>query len=783
METELSVLSKNNPRVEAKEKATGEYQFVNDLPDPAHLLHCRVLRSPYAHALVKKIDSSKAENLPGVKAVITHEDINGQFLCRGISPHPQKPRPWDSYILEKEVRYVGDRVAAVAATCVEIAEEALRLIEVDYEPLPAVFDPAEAIKPGAPKVHRYNFTPEEAIPIENNIVAPVIIALGDVGKGFKEADLIVENEFRTSYQFNSPMGRPVCICKPLSNGRIEVWNNSQGMHWSRICLAGSLGLPLSKIKIHRVSLGGAFGLYIYQRLTDVICCFLAMKTGLPVKYEETREEMVLDGGRHPAIMKLKSGVKRDGTLTAMEMRHIDGVGAYSSGTSTLKLACGFFLSMYKCPNKRFEGYTVYTNTPPLGSCRGAGNPEATFAVEQQVDMIAEKLKMDPLEFRLKNHLGTGEIYYGQGPDIYCTVKSCGTDDLIKKGAKLIGWEKRSNPTPYPDRPWIRRGIGMARGHHTSSTSSAEARERSSFMIDYSGAMIKMNEDGTAHVITATAESGAGALTVDAAIAAEAIGLRYEDVIIPDVNSDLTLWDHGTMASRHTVTMGNAIREAGSQVKKTVLQWASKIMALPAEELDAKEGSIFWMEDPSKHVSFAEVLQHAQSQSWGTASGSASLSSPSCPPHFVVTFVEVQVDTMTGEVKVVQAIHSADVGTPVSRAAVRGQLLGGLHMGLGYALTETLIYNKKDGRILNPNFIDYKLLTPLDMPKVETFLADTYEPDGPFGAKGIGEGAMNPVPAAVFNAVANALGVRIFSSPLNPEKVLQAVQSKTSKERP
>lgn len=777
---QFTVLGKTSPRVEAREKARGEFQFVGDLPVLPNMLYCKILRSPYAHALVNKIDSSKAKKLPGVKAVISHKDIDGQFVTRGISAHPKKPRPWDSYIFEKEVRYVGDRVAAVAATSPEIAEEALSLIEVEYEQLPAVFDPAEAIQPGAQKVHKYNYTPEEAIPIENNILAPVIMALGDVEKGFKEAEIIVENEFRTSYQFNSPLARPVCVCKPLPNGGIEVWNQSQGIHWSRICLSGSLGLPLSKIKIHRMSLGGAFGLYIYQRFTDVICCFLAIKTRLPVKYEETREEMYLDGGRHPAIMKLKSGVKQDGTFTAMDMKLIDGVGAYSSGTSTLKLECGFFMFMYKCPNKRFEGYTVYTNTPPLGSCRGAGNPEITFAVEQQVDLIAEKLNMNPLEFRSKNHLRVGDIYYGQGPDIYCMVKSCGTEELIRKGAKLIGWGRRKDHTPYKERPWIKRGIGMARGHHTSGTSSAEARQRSSFMIDYSGAFIKMNEDGTANVITASAESGMGALSVDAAIAAEAIGIRFEDVITSDVDSEIALWDQGTMASRHTFTMGNAIKEASLQVKKQVIEWASRILSMPVEELDAKESRIYVKEDPSKGLSFAEVLQYAQSKSWGTASGTASLSSPSCPPHFVVTFVEVEVDTMTGEVKIVRATHGADVGTPINPAAVRGQLLGGLHMGLGYALTETVVYDKQDGHVLNPNFVDYKLLTPVDMPKTETFLADTYEPDGPFGAKGVGEGAMNPVPAAVFNAVANAIGIRIFTSPLTPEKVLKALQSKGSR---
>lgn len=777
MERDFSVIGKPFPRVEAREKATGEFQFVGDLPSLPGMLHGKILRSPHAHALVRHIDTSEAERLPGVRAVITHQDAQGQFLTRGISAHPQKPRPWDSYTLEKEVRYVGDRVAAVAATSPEIAEEALRLIAVEYEALPTVFDPAEAIRPGAPKVHKYNFTPEEGFLIENNVVAPVVMALGDVEKGFGNADLILENEFRTSYQFNAPLARPVSLCKPLPNGAIEVWNHSQGIHWTRMCLSASLGLPLSKVKVHRIPFGGAFGLYIYQRFSDVICCLLALKSRLPVRIEETREEMVLDGGRHPAVMRLRSGVKHDGTLTAMEMKLIDGVGAYSAGTSTLKLQCGFFMSMYRCPNKRFEGYAVYTNTPPLGACRGAGNPEVTFAVEQQADIIAEKLGMDALEFRLKNLIGVGDTYYGQGPDIYCTIKTCGTEELIRKGAQRIGWEKRKDRTPYPDRPWIKRGLGVASGHHTSGTSSAEARQKSSFMVDYSGAAIKMNEDGTATVITASADAGMGALSVDAAIAAEAIGLRYEDVLISEADTDISLWDQGTMASRHTFTMGHAVREAGLQVKRQVIGWASKMLSVPVEELDAKESRIFVKEHPSKAVSFEEVLQHAQSQSWGTATGTASLTSPSCPPHFVVTFVEVEVDTRTGEVKVTRAIQGADVGTPINPASVRGQLLGGLHMGLGYALTETVLYDPKDGHVLNPNFIDYKMLTPVDMPETEIFLADIYEPDGPFGAKGIGEGAMNPVPAAVFNGVADAIGVRVFASPLTPEKVLKAMQNK------
>jgi CO/xanthine dehydrogenase Mo-binding subunit len=772
---QFEVLGKRNVNIQAEQKARGECLFAGDLPPLPGMLHCRILRSPYAHARVKRIDVTRAGSLPGVKAVITHEDTQQQFLTRGISAHPNIPRPYDSYILEKEPRYVGDRVAAVAAVSEAVAEEALSLIEVNYEELPAVLDPAEAVKPGAPRVHEYNHTHEKRIPIKNNVVAPTTMAIGDIAQGFQEADFIVENEFRTSYQHNCPLGRPACLANPLPGGALEVWNSSQGIHWSRMCISASLGLPVSKVKVHRTAIGGAFGLYIYQRLSDIVCCFLALKTGQPVRYEETREEMCLDGGRHPAVMTLKTGVKKNGTFTAMEMQLLDGVGAYSSGTSTCKLECGFFMSMYHCRNKRFNGATVYTNTPPLGSCRGAGNPEINFAVEQQIDIIADRLGVDPLNLRRKNIIRTGDIYYGQGPDIYCTIKSCGTEELIEKGAALFDWQNRKAVTPYTDRPWIRRGIGMSCGHHTSGTSSMESKTRSSFMIDYSGAIIKMNTDGTANVITPSAEVGCGTLSVDAAIAAEAIGLRYEDIIISAVDSDITLWDQGSMASRHTVSMGNAVKAAGQKLRKIILQWAAEMLDLPAEQLDIRQSKIFQKKNSSKKLGVDEVLKYAQSQSWGTAFAAASLSAPSCPPHFVVTFIEVEVDTMTGEIKVTRAFHGGDAGTPINPEAVRGQLLGGLHMGLGYALTETLIYDQRTGRILNPNFVDYKLLTPLDMPETTTALADTYEPDGPFGAKGIGEGALNPVPAALFNAVANAVGKRFFMSPLTPERVLKALK--------
>ena len=768
------VIGRDHPGVEVEEKVKGEYEFIGDMSLP-NMLHGKVLHSPRAHALVRKINTKRAEELPGVKAVITHKDVPQRLVVRARGTHSSKPRSQDSHILEEEVRYVGDRVAAVAATSVDIAEEALGLIEVEYEELSAVFDPVQAMQPGAPPVHRTIRLGDEDIQVNNNILAPTYMTIGDVEERFKQAELVIENEFRTGYVHNSPMGRPVCICRPLPGGRLEVWNQTQGIHPTRMCLAASLGIPMSKIKVHRVSLGGAFGYYIYLHYSDIICAFLALKTGLPVRIEESREEMFLDGGRHPAVIRLKTGVRKDGTITAMDMWLVDGVGAYCSATSICKLMCGFFMSKYRCPNKRFDGYSVYTNTPPLASMRGAGNPQVHFAVEQQIDIIAEELNLDPLEMRLKNHCQVGDVFYGQGADVYCIVQSCGMEQLIKEGAKRIGWENRKAITPYKDQPWVKRGIGMACGFHTSGASSGAAEKPSTAVLDYSGAIVKMNEDGTANLIIACADFGTGNLTAVAAIVAEELGIRYEDVIVSKSDTDISLYEQWIHASRSVYSVGTAARVASHNVKKTVLDWAARILSVPACQLDARDRRIYPKAKPSEGLSLKEVLEHAQSQDWGSAVGTASLMAPACPPHFVATFVEVDVDTMTGEVKVVHAVQGADVGTPIIPSAVRGQLIGGLHFGLGYALTEQVIYDSLDGHVLNPNFTDYKLLTPLDMPQVETFLADSWEPTGPFGAKGVGEGSSNPVAPAVYNAVYNAVGVRIYSMPITPEKILEVLR--------
>ncbi|MCK5554096.1 MAG: molybdopterin-dependent oxidoreductase, partial [Deltaproteobacteria bacterium] len=549
MEKKFNVVGKRLEKIEARQKATGELKFSGDIMFPG-TLHAKILRSPRAHAHIKHIDTSKALKLKGVKAVITHEDVPKiptmhQFL------HLPSVMFYDSFLLERKVRHYGDRVAAVAATSPEIAEEALELIRVEYEPLQAVFDPLEAMKPDAPIIHDVARRGETPIEIKNNIVATREIEIGDVEKGFLEADFVVENVFKTSRPNNAPLERTVVMCVPEAGGRLEIYGTTQGIHPMRMNIASSLGLPLHKVNCHRIYLGGSFGAHIHTGWIEPICAFLALLTGKPVRGEKSREEMFVTCGRHPMIMTLKTGVKKDGTLVAQRFDVIDETGAYAfSGESKMVLAGGWFLSMYNCPNMKFTGKTVYTNTPPLTAMRGAGNPQVNFAVESQMDIIADEMGIDPIVLRLKNHIKEGDTFYGQGPDVVCLVESCGTEELIRRGVEKIGWTRRDDHRT--EKPWVKRGIGMARGFHTSGAGSPKP---SKFIMDYSGAIVRMNEDGTAVLINAAADAGHGDLSAHAAIVAEELGLNYDDVLVPMGDTNTTLFDVPTHASRATYGAG------------------------------------------------------------------------------------------------------------------------------------------------------------------------------------------------------------------------------------
>lgn len=768
-----NIIGKRQDKKEAYLKATGKMKYTGDLTFPG-MLHCKILRSPHAHAMVKSIDVSEALKVPGVVDIITHDDVP-KILSMHQFLHVPEVMYYDSYILEKHLRHVGDRVAAVAAETIEAAEEAISRIKVEYEVLPAAITIEDTLKPDACPIHEEARRGDKPVNLQGNILDTADVSVGDTEKGFAEAEYIIERTFHTSFPNNAPLERTCVVCAPGTDGRLDVWGTSQGIHAMRMNMSHSLGLPVSKLRCHRMYLGGAFGAHIHTGFIENICALLALRTGRPVRGEKSREEVFLSCGRHPMIIKLKVGFKKDGTMVSFHSDVTDNTGSYAfSGSSKMALACGFSLSMYKCPNLRMTGRCVYTNIPPLSAMRGAGNPQANWAVETLVDEAARDLGLDPIEMKLKNNLGVGDIFYGQGPAVKAKIRSCGTPELLAEGSKLIGWADRANMnrTPYPDKPWIKRGIGMARGFHTSGCGSEKPNR---FVIDFSGAYIKMNEDGTAMLFNAAADPGSGVLSAHASMIAEAIGLKYEDVIVIMGDTDCSPFDGPTHASRGLYGSGQAVVKAAQEIRGRLVNWAARVFACGPEEIEIKNSRVYIHNNPDKSIAVSELVRTAHFSGWGLAMAEASVRPTACPPHFVAIFIIADVDTKTGKVEIVRALSGVDIGTVINLNSVEGQMVGGVHMGLGFALMEDFKIDPVSGKPLNANFADYKMLTFMDMPQVEKIMAHTYEPTGPFGAKAIGEGVTNPVAAAVGNAVFDACGVRIWDLPITAEKILQGLK--------
>lgn len=771
------IVGQGHSKVEAYLKATGKLQYNGDMQIPG-MLHCKILRSPHANAIVKSVDQSEARKVPGVVDIITYDDVP-KILSMHQFLHMPERMYYDSYLLEKHVRFVGDRVAAVAAETEAAAAEAVAKLRVEYEVLPAAITVEAALAEDAPQIHEEARRGDRDIVLHGNVLEESKTLVGDIEKGFAEADVIFSREYRTSQPNNAQLERACVLASPRPDGRIDVYATSQGIHAMRMNISHSLGIPASRLCCHRTYLGGSFGAHIHTGFIENICVFLAMRTKRPVRGEKTREEMFLHYGRHPMIIRIKAGFKKNGLITAIHSDVVDNTGAYAySGGSKMALTSGFSLSMYKVANVLMTGRSVYTNTPPLSAMRGAGNPQANWAFETMMDEAAEELGVDSIALRMKNNLGVGDIFYGQGPAVTAIIRSCGTKELLEKGAERFDWANRGgfNHTPYPDKPWIRRGLGMARGFHTSGCGSEKPNR---FIIDFSGAYLKMNEDGTAQLSNSCCDMGSGVVSAHAALVAEAIGLKYCDVLIHDGDTDTAPFDGPTHASRGLYGAGQAVVKAAYQVRSMLEEWAARIFSCGKEDIVIKHSMVYPNKRESEAIPVSDVVCTGHFSGWGVAAAVTSVRPNNCPPHFVVIYIVADVDTRTGRVEIIRAFSGVDAGTVINSNNVHGQIDGGIHMGLGYALMEDTLFDSDTGAALNANFANYKMLTFQDMPKVETVLADTYEPTGPFGAKAIGEGVTNPVAAAVGNAIHHACGIRLRDLPLTPEKVLQAIKQQTA----
>jgi xanthine dehydrogenase molybdenum-binding subunit len=757
-------------------KVSGRELYAHDIILP-QMLYAAVLRSPFAHARIRGMETTAAEAMGAV--CLTPGDVPDVVYNERIVSIPSKTYR-DRRVLPWVARHVGEAVAAVAAATEEEAVRALDAIRVDYEPLPTVLSWQEALAPGAPRLYDRIWLGDQAIDMTDNLACENLIEEGDVERGFREADVIIERMYQTPRQYHGQMETKAAVAAPLPNGGVTVWATVQSVHNVRQVIGHLFGIPLSKVNVKKIALGGSFGSSIQMNSIIPICVALALKSGRPVKLISPREDDMYDHVYYPTDMRLKIGAKRDGTVCAAEMEVYSDIGAHQiQASSLLGVMAGWLASLYKWQNFRFRGHAVYTNKVPACALQGFGNPMVNFAVESQMDILAEQLGMDPLALRLKNYVGQGDVFWAQGPSVKAVIESCGVEELLREGSRLIGWDRREPPSAKSGR--FRRGIGMARGFHTSGT----AGPRPGDVIDYSSATIKINEDGSVDVMTPVVDHGGGTGEAIVKIVAEALAVPYELVELSEVDTRTTGYDVATHATRGVYCGGGVAAQVAEQVKTQILNFAGRFLEESPERLEltylTDVGTVIRVVDrPDRRVTLGELAKTAQIKSWGTMAATGSLRQPTAPPCFMAHFVEVEVDTETGRTQVVRAALLSDSGTVINPDLLEGQLIGSFARGVGFALEEHCDVDPTTGHLVNDGWLtDYRMGTAADMPPndaISTYFAQTYEPTGPFGAKGVAEAALSSVQAAVANAVYNATGVRIQALPITPEVLLEALDT-------
>jgi len=775
----FDIISTRANRIDTPDKATGKAVFVDDIILPG-MLYGAMLQSPHAHAKIVSIDTSEAEKLPGVKAVITAKEAGR--VKYGVSP----ARYDETVFAVDKVRYVGDEIAAVAATRLDIALEAVSLIKVEYEVLPAVFTVEDAVKEGAPQLHE---------DFKGNLCAEVHQEFGNVAQGLESSDIVITTQMKSKRQdgaFIEPQG---CIAEYDNRGVLTLTSSTQVPHYVQRTVAMVLGMDVGRVRVKKPYVGAGFGIKAAANPMELACCMLAKKTRKPVKMNFTREQVFMYGrARHQFHHTITTGAKKDGTLMALKHEcWLDG-GAYTSfGIATVYYTGSLLGGPYKLANMSYDGYRVYNNKPACGAQRGHGAVIARACFEQQLDMIAEKIGMDPLELRIKNMMETGDTTCND-----LNMSSFGMAECIEAVRNGSDWDKKKGSMPPG------KGIGMACGFFVSGAGYPIYRSDT-----YHGTvMIKLTEDGgTALVYTASAEIGQGSDTAFAMIAAEALGIPLENVRLASGDTDMGV-DLGAYSSRQTLMTGHATKEAAEDVKRQVLEVLSGQLNVPKEKMDIRSGFIEfdgeppdfsalrtryikehrgWTDNPdSGKLTFKEASRIAFLERGsivgtgkykphslgGKFKGAAVGTSPAYGCSAQVA--EVTVDMETGQITIDRITDAHDCGKAINMTSVEGQMEGSISMGIGEAMHEEVIFDNQ-GRVLNDDLAEYKIVTSMDMPRVNTIVVESDEPNGPFGAKEVGEGAIMPTIPAILNAVYDAAGVRIYELPLTPERVYQAIQ--------
>jgi len=788
MMSKYRILNTRAPRVDAVDKVTGKALYTDDLKRPG-LLAGAILHSPLAHARILNIDTSRAENLAGVRAVVTHREA-------GTVPYGVSPARYDETIFcHDKVRYVGDEIAAVAAVDLDTALEAVSLIKVDFEELPIVLDGYTAMDEGQPQLHKM---------YKNNICAKVNWHFGDIEKGRRQSHIIRTDHLTSKMQDGAFLEPQSILAEVDSQGGLTMWSSTQAPHYVQRTLAMALRLPLHKVRVIKPAVGGGFGPKASCSSAELATCLLAMKTGKPVKFTFDREQVFLHSrARHQFFHTMTTGVKKDGTLSFLEHHCILDGGAYASfGIATIYYSGSLLGGPYRLRNMKYDGYRVVTNKPACGAQRGHGAVIARALFEIQLDRIAEELGMDPIELRLKNVMEAGETTCNE---LY--VSSFGMREALEAVRDSAAWKKKRSMGGKTRGKG--KGIGAACGFFVSGAGYPIYRSRT-----YHCTVITKVDDvgGGVTVSSGAADIGQGSDTVLAMITAEELGLSLDDVKIVSGDSNLSV-DLGAYSSRTTLMTGTACRDAARDVKRQILEAVANKLDVAPTTLDLKDGLVMSL---SEEIDFSELRKEYLQEHKGfmdlpdgpdltfrEASRIAFLEIGSIigtgkykPPPLGGSFkgaavgtspafgcsaqvAEVSVDLETGQVSVDKITGAHDCGFAINRTQVEGQMQGSMMMGMGEALMEQIIYDTK-GRIVNANLAEYKIPTAMDMPHLDAIIVESNEPHGPYGAKEVGEGAIMPVIPSILNAIYDATGVRIEELPVTPERIIAAMQESKKK---
>lgn len=765
----FKVIGKPFRKVDARAKCVGQTKFADDIVLP-RMLFCKMLRSHLPHALIKSIDVSKALALPGVFAVITGKDLPVPY---GILPVSQD----EHALCIDKVRFIGDPVAAVAAIDEDVAFDAMNLIEVEYEPLNTISTIEEAVLIDEPRIHDYGDS--------GNVHKKVSLEFGNVEEGFTEADLVREDTFFYEGNTHLPLEQHAAVAHYDSDGKITLWSSTQTPHYVHRALAKVLGLPASHIRVIATPNGGGFGGKSDPFNHEVAVCKLSMITGRPVKVTLTREEVFYcHRGRHPVLMKVKTGVKNDGAITAMHFQsYLDG-GAYGSyGVASTFYTGALQTVTYEVPRYKFQGLRAFTNKPPCGPKRGHGTPQPRYAVEVQIDKIAEQLRLDPAEMRRKHLVAPNSVTAN-----YLRIGSMGLGECIDRVVegsdwknRFSGWDSSNRKLPYG------KGIGIACSSYICGAGLPIYWNN----MPQSGVQLRLDRQGGVCVMCGSTDIGQGSDSILAYIVAEVLGIDPFDIRVVTADTDLTPVDLGSYSSRVTLMTGNAAIQAAERARELLVMAVAEKLGVPIENLSLAERRVFDVENPEVGVSFAEAVVLAESK-FGTIGTVGSYSPPRSPGKYKGSGVgpspaysysaavaEVDVNPDTGIVVVERVWIAHDIGRSINPMLVLGQVEGSVYMGLGEILMEEMAYRTNRNVVHKfPSMLEYKSPTTMEMCDVTTYLIEDPDPNGPYGAKEVGQGPLLPVPPAVANAVYDAVGVRIDEVPITPEKVVRALRDKS-----